>query len=287
MSTSNFFSRALRLIALALIVGTVATSALQFRGILADRLCVDGIVAADGANMITNPEQHSAKCALMPPCIASGYTLLTKPAPGQTVFGPMLNLTAASNRKAVAYLRSLFFADETRANLEVSVEGVLTPAGELDITANIINDRGLTSPRYFTGYLADRECLDRIIGFDGANMMERPQDHTLHCMMIEICRTSGFSIHLPKNSTDPGYGAVYNFTAASHAVVEDWLRTLNYHRTDLYTRVYGEVNSAGLLELLVAPGSSNVTIVDLGKSAAAHVGVSAAVMLIFLIILSF
>jgi hypothetical protein len=46
-----------------------------YKGWLADQLCAgapDGI-SADGVDLKVSPEQHSLKCALMPPCIASGY----------------------------------------------------------------------------------------------------------------------------------------------------------------------------------------------------------------------
>jgi hypothetical protein len=46
-----------------------------YNGWLVDQLCAgapDGI-AGDGVDLKVSPELHSLKCALMPPCIASGY----------------------------------------------------------------------------------------------------------------------------------------------------------------------------------------------------------------------
>ena len=41
---------------------------------------IRNILPTDGANMKTNPENHSVMCALMPPCIASNYSIITNTA---------------------------------------------------------------------------------------------------------------------------------------------------------------------------------------------------------------
>jgi hypothetical protein len=46
-----------------------------YKGWLVDQLCAmaPDSVAADGVDLKVSPEMHSLHCALMPPCIASGY----------------------------------------------------------------------------------------------------------------------------------------------------------------------------------------------------------------------
>jgi hypothetical protein len=51
-----------------------------YKGWLVDQLCAGSPngIAADGVDLKVNPEQHSVKCALMPPCIASGYGIYVR-----------------------------------------------------------------------------------------------------------------------------------------------------------------------------------------------------------------
>jgi hypothetical protein len=49
-----------------------------FTGYLADNLCIDKGIAADGTNMMTNPENHTLHCALYGPCVESGYSVMVK-----------------------------------------------------------------------------------------------------------------------------------------------------------------------------------------------------------------
>jgi hypothetical protein len=55
----------------------------MFTGYLADNLCIDHGVAADGANMKTNPEDHTVHCALIEPCIDSGFAVMVKNGSGE------------------------------------------------------------------------------------------------------------------------------------------------------------------------------------------------------------
>jgi hypothetical protein len=50
----------------------------NWTGVVADNLCINRGIAADGTDMTTSPENHTTKCALAQPCVESGYALLVK-----------------------------------------------------------------------------------------------------------------------------------------------------------------------------------------------------------------
>ena len=87
-------------------------------GYLADILCVDSGTAADGANMAMNPQDHTVMCALMKPCIKSGYTLLVKNPSGGF---DSLPLNKKGNKLAVKYLKN---TDKTD-NIYVTITGTM------------------------------------------------------------------------------------------------------------------------------------------------------------------
>lgn len=92
-----------------------------YTGYLADNLCVESGVAADGADMATNPGDHTVGCALMKPCIESGYTLLIENSSGTF---DSLPLDDKGNRKAVRYLKKLERAGK-EDNILVSISGTV------------------------------------------------------------------------------------------------------------------------------------------------------------------
>ena len=51
---------------------------IKYEGYLADALCAGRGTALDGADMRRHPEKHSVECLKEPPCVASGYGVLTK-----------------------------------------------------------------------------------------------------------------------------------------------------------------------------------------------------------------
>ena len=52
--------------------------ATKYEGYLADVLCATRGTALDGADMLRHPEKHSVACLKEPPCVASGFGILTK-----------------------------------------------------------------------------------------------------------------------------------------------------------------------------------------------------------------
>jgi hypothetical protein len=87
-----------------------------FTGYLADNLCIKSGTAADGANMKTNPEDHTVMCALMEPCVDSGYSVLVKNGSGGF---DAYKLDTRSNKKAEEFIRDLNRED----NILVTVKG--------------------------------------------------------------------------------------------------------------------------------------------------------------------
>ena len=47
--------------------------AVTYKGWVVDQLCASKGTAFDGIDLKTSPQNHSVGCALMPPCITSGY----------------------------------------------------------------------------------------------------------------------------------------------------------------------------------------------------------------------
>ena len=89
-----------------------------FTGYLADNLCIESGTAADGANMRTNPEDHTVMCALMKPCIESGYSVMVKNGMGEF---DVYKLDRRGNKKAEDFIRSL----HREADIYVNVVGTL------------------------------------------------------------------------------------------------------------------------------------------------------------------
>lgn len=96
----------------------VFSDAETFTGYLADNLCIESGTAADGANMRTNPEDHTVMCALMEPCIKSGYAVMVKNGSGGF---DVYKLDRKGNKMAVKYLENL----HKQKDIYVAVTGTL------------------------------------------------------------------------------------------------------------------------------------------------------------------
>ncbi|UCB45765.1 MAG: hypothetical protein JSV25_16440 [Spirochaetota bacterium] len=72
-------------------------------GVVADNLCIQMDFAADGADMANNPEQHTTYCALMKPCIDSGYSVMVKNGSGGYDSYP---LDTKGNKLALKYFEN-------------------------------------------------------------------------------------------------------------------------------------------------------------------------------------
>ena len=71
-----------------------------------------------------------------------------------------------------------------------------------------------TGPFEYTGYMSDVLCVNQRFALDGADMLLRPQDHTLHCLVdVAACYESGFCLQQQDTSTSQWHCA-YTFTNA-------------------------------------------------------------------------
>jgi hypothetical protein len=57
-----------------------------YKGWVVDQLCASKGVGIDGTDLKTSPQNHTVGCALMPPCIASGYGIYVDKGDGSFVF---------------------------------------------------------------------------------------------------------------------------------------------------------------------------------------------------------
>ena len=113
-------SIAVLMLAAVAAISLYAESGEKFTGYLADNLCLEGGTAADGANMRTNPEDHTVMCALMKPCIDSGYSVLVKNGSGG--FDTYM-LDRRGNRKAEAFIRELHREDDIYVHVMGTLKG--------------------------------------------------------------------------------------------------------------------------------------------------------------------
>ena len=111
-------SIAVLILAAVAAISLYAESGEKFTGYLADNLCIESGFAADGANMKDNPEDHTVKCALMKPCIESGYAVMVKNGSGGF---DVFKLDKKGNKKAVDFIEDL----HREADIYVHVTGTL------------------------------------------------------------------------------------------------------------------------------------------------------------------
>ena len=104
-----------------LAVGSLyAGSGEKFTGYLADNLCIESGTSADGADMRMNPEGHTVMCALMKPCIESGYSVLVKNGSGG--FDAYM-LDKRGNKKALEFLNNLNREDDIYVHVMGTLKG--------------------------------------------------------------------------------------------------------------------------------------------------------------------
>jgi hypothetical protein len=114
------------------------------------------------------------------------------------------------------------------------------------------------------GYLVDIYCLNRAgsIALDGANMITNPEDHTIHCLRLTICKNSGFvytSNKNPASAAIASYSTDFTLDAASNTNAIAWLNTQPEWDDDIfmeytYTIVSGTTISVSAFALV--PGTT-------------------------------
>jgi hypothetical protein len=85
-----------------------------YRGWFVDRLCAVKGRGADGIDLKTSPQNHTVGCALMPPCIASGYGIYVDKGDGSFDFYKLdktgsdlaLNILKTKRKQTISSWRS-------------------------------------------------------------------------------------------------------------------------------------------------------------------------------------
>ena len=103
----------------------------------------------------------------------------------------------------------------------------------------------------YRGFVADRECVNRRVALDGADMWYQPQHHTLPCLLMPVCVASGYCLLLPSGgnaSADASvvliantstWGCAYNFSSTDTATIAAAWKDVRNVTDDLYVRLSG------------------------------------------------
>lgn len=100
----------------------------------------------------------------------------------------------------------------------------------------------------YTGYLVDRFCweLPNHIALDGSDLLNKPQDHTWHCMSsIPACRENGYL--LMEKYTNGTFGIKYAFDAVGNSNVLEFLDSNSDLINDIVVTATGVDNNNGTL----------------------------------------
>lgn len=60
-----------------------------------------------------------------------------------------------------------------------------------------LSSLGNSTPRAATGFVIDFECWNKPnhIAIDGADLVTEPEKHTAHCLLLSVCKKSGFFLY--------------------------------------------------------------------------------------------
>lgn len=100
------------------------------------------------------------------------------------------------------------------------------------------------SAAVITGWVIDNECWQQTdhIGFDNAKLDTAPQDHTVKCLLLKICKDSGFFLRDNVTGTLTNVGA---FDSDGNAKMVAFLETLKSSQQDVYVTVDADVTGTG------------------------------------------
>lgn len=99
-----------------------------------------------------------------------------------------------------------------------------------------------------TGFLYDKLCVDRGVGIDGVDTRTEPERHSVHCLLVSVCRNSGYGI-LTKPSGQSQYSMEILLSERGNADVVTWLGTQEYWGTDVQVEISGPLDSQGRLHV--------------------------------------
>jgi hypothetical protein len=172
---------------------------------------------------------------------------------GDMIYVAYYNLTAFGNQRILEYLQRRQQRGGAQRHLRLHARG------ELSATTRLFNATEVWGATItVTGIIADIFCVDRVLALDGANMIQNPDDHTIHCLILDQCIPGGFTIlEEPRGarySSLVTYGPMYNLSAVGNQKVVDWAKTLPMHQKNLRWAATGYLESDGTFQLLTFIG---------------------------------
>ena len=212
---------------------------IKHTGYLIDILCweLEGHVAIDGANLVTNPQDHSIHCMRdIEACRARGHGILREK---KTDCGYDLayRFDEVGNQLALDYVDSSTKID----NVLVTVTGERDSSGMIFVET--LEEELL---EVHEGYLIDLYCLSLAsfpIALDGAHLLNSPEDHKVYCMRdVPQCRQGGFGLW---KKVDGAYDLAFSFDDAGNKFSLDFVDKTQLN-DDVFIRVTG-VPQGGLL----------------------------------------
>ena len=99
-----------------------------------------------------------------------------------------------------------------------------------------------------TGFLYDKLCVDRGVGIDGVDTRTEPERHSVHCLLVSVCRNSGYGI-LTKPSGQSQYSMEILLSERGNSDVITWLGTQEYWGRDVQVEISGPLDSQGRLHV--------------------------------------
>jgi len=204
-------------------------------GFLIDILCWerDDHVAIDGAILDTNPEEHSIKCMRdVPECRENGHGIL-KPVSDGCGYDLVYTFDEAGSALALEFIDST----EKENNIIVTVTGEIDTAGTMYVETLEAEDYQIHE-----GYLVDYYCWtldpDTRLAFDGADLVNSPQDHSIKCMRdVPECRANGYGL-LQMNEDGTGYEYAVDFDDSGDEAALDFVDSATI-TDDVYVRIQG------------------------------------------------
>ena len=107
---------------------------------------------------------------------------------------------------------------------------------------------GMAEGAVHSGYLYDKLCVDRGVGIDGVDTRTEPEKHTVHCLLVSQCRSSGYGI-LTKPNGQSQYSMEVLLSDRGNADVINWLGTQEYSGSNVNVEISGSYDSQGRLHV--------------------------------------
>eukprot|EP00633_Aureoumbra_lagunensis_P010439 CAMPEP_0197340220 /NCGR_PEP_ID=MMETSP0892-20130614/45519_1 /TAXON_ID=44058 ORGANISM="Aureoumbra lagunensis, Strain CCMP1510" /NCGR_SAMPLE_ID=MMETSP0892 /ASSEMBLY_ACC=CAM_ASM_000538 /LENGTH=854 /DNA_ID=CAMNT_0042844893 /DNA_START=154 /DNA_END=2714 /DNA_ORIENTATION=- len=187
----------------------------------------------DGAILDTNPEEHSIKCMRdVPECRENGHGIL-KPVSDGCGYDLVYTFDEAGSALALEFIDST----EKENNIIVTVTGEIDTAGTMYVETLEAEDYQIHE-----GYLVDYYCWtldpDTRLAFDGADLVNSPQDHSIKCMRdVPECRANGYGL-LQMNEDGTGYEYAVDFDDSGDEAALDFVDSATI-TDDVYVRIQG------------------------------------------------